>query len=97
MSVGELAEDASKRVAKAANLTQEQQLRLKDTLADMAVLLIKISEQPANEVAKTELEMCRITIESLAAVSINNAVSEAKAIALEIFKRGIVVAASSLL
>jgi len=88
--------DYMKQLKESAQLNEEQESRLKDTLEDLIQLMLKAASNPEDELILTEITLCKITIESLGVVSFNQVKDKAKDIATDVFMKGLSIALSSL-
>ncbi len=73
----------------AGKITEEQSIRLREAMTDLSNLMIKAAQDPTDKVILTEIEFCKITIESLATVSFNQVRDKARDIATDLFIKGL--------
>lgn len=79
-----------------AQLNDEQGIRLKETLLDLTNLMLQAASNPTDSLILTDINLCKITLESLGVVSYNQLQDKAKEIATDVFIKGLSIALSSL-
>lgn len=75
-----------------AHLTDEQGIRLNETMVDLTNLMLQAASNPTDQLILTEIKLCRITIESLGVVSFNQIKDKAQSIATDVFMKGLSIA-----
>ena len=84
------------RLTKSAGLSPLQEDRLRETMIDLTALMVQAAAKPDDEDILSEIQFCKLAIESLGVVSFNQVQEEAKEIATELFMKGLCIALSSL-
>ena len=84
------------RISESAQLNEEQKERFKRATFDLVTLSSQLALDPENQGLRNDIEMCKITIESLGVVSFNGIKKETEKIAKELFIKGLSIALSSL-
>ena len=85
-----------KELKQSAQLTDEQGTRLQETMVDLTNLMLQAASNPTDSLILTEINLCKITIESLGVVSFNQVQDKAKEVATDAFIKGLSIALSSL-
>lgn len=84
------------KVVASASLNDEQEQRLRSAISDLTQLMLEAALNPEDSSIITEINMCKITIESLGVVSFNQIADETKKVAVAVFTKGLSIALASL-
>lgn len=79
-----------------AQLSDEQGVRLKETMVDLTNLMLQAASDPEDTLILAEIKLCKITIESLGVVSFNQIKDKAESIAKDVFMKGLSIALTAL-